>query len=61
MWPIRILAAAIFFAIMFGVDKLAHVAVAMGFIPWLLLMVGIVWVTIKIENHDRAVDGSPPY
>jgi hypothetical protein len=50
----RVLTTAIFFAS-------AHAAVAMGFIPLLVLMAGIFWVAIKIENHDRAIKGRPPY
>jgi hypothetical protein len=57
----RILTLILFFAMMFGVRQLAHAAVAAGFIPWFLLMVGIFWVGIKIENHDRALEGRLPY
>ena len=46
---------------MFGWYEVAHTVVAMGFVPWLLLMCGIFWVGLKIENHDRAVEGRPPY
>jgi hypothetical protein len=61
MIAIRIFCLVLFLAIMFGMYQLAHAAVAVGFIPWLALMVGIFWVGIKIENHDRAVEGRAPY
>jgi hypothetical protein len=58
----RVAVAIVFIAIMaLIVRPFVHFVVDLGFIPWLLMMGGIFWIGVKIENRDRAIDGSPPY
>ena len=38
-----------------------HAIVDLGYIPWFLMMVGIFWIGIRIENNDRKKDGREPY
>lgn len=60
-WTVRIILAGIFFAVMFGVKQVAHIAVDAGPLAWLALMGIIFWVGISIENSDRRKAGTPSY
>ena len=58
---IRVLAFAIFLAVMLGLREVIKAVVDLGFSPWLMMMVGIFWMGITIENGDRRRDGRAPY
>lgn len=60
-WTVRIVAAVLLAAIMFVMNKVAHLAVEAGFLAWLALMAGIFWLAFAIENKDRAAEERPRY
>jgi hypothetical protein len=57
----RVLAAALFTALMYGVNKLAHIVVDLGAVAWLVSMAALFWMGIAIENADRKLDGRALY
>jgi hypothetical protein len=59
MWTVRIILAALFFAVMTGWRIVVHPAVAAGPIPWLIMMGLILAAAIAIENARRAEDRLP--
>ena len=61
MWFTRLLAAAIFIAVMLTVREAAHAVVAVGFIAWAMAFTAILSTGVAIENHDRRRDGLPAY
>lgn len=61
MWTVRIILGVIFFAAMFGVREVAHIAVDAGPFAWLALMGAIFGVGIWMENRDRVAAGRPSY
>jgi hypothetical protein len=60
-WPIRIVLAGIFLAVMAGVRLGVHAAVDAGPIPWLLMMGGIFAAALAIENAGRRAEQRPLY
>ncbi len=57
----RLIAVVLFFVIMFFVRQIAHFVTDLGVLPWLLMMAGIFWIGIRIENKDRQACGETPY
>jgi hypothetical protein len=57
------LVTAITFALLFGLNRLAHWSwYNVGWLPTVILLYsGVIWLFLKIENHDRAMDGRAPY
>lgn len=59
--PVKIVAAIIFFALMYGVRKAAPAIVDLGVLPWFIALGAIFWLGIKIENRIRHARGDEPY
>jgi len=58
----RVVLTIVFIAVVaFIVKPFVHAVVDLGYIPWFLMMVGIFWIAIRIENNDRKKDGRIPY
>ena len=58
----RMVLTIVFIAVMALIVKpFVHAIVDLGYIPWFLMMVGIFWIGIRIENNDRKKDGREPY
>jgi hypothetical protein len=59
---VRVALTLVFIAVVALIVKPSvHAVVDLGYIPWFLMMVGIFWIGIKIENRDRRKDGWPRY
>ena len=58
---VRITAAVIFLAVMFGVRELAHAVTDLGAVAWGAAFAGIFWAGITLENWRRREAGLPDY
>jgi hypothetical protein len=59
LWATRIVALAIFLAIMYGVSELAHAVVARGFIAWLVAAAAVAAFIVWVDDWERQRDGRP--
>jgi hypothetical protein len=60
-WVFRIVFFGIFLALMAGYREVVHAVVDAGPIAWLLLMGGIFWIGLAIENAGRRAERRPLY
>jgi hypothetical protein len=60
-WPIRIVLAGIFLAVMAGARVVVHAAVDAGPVAWLIMMGSIFAAALAIENAGRKAEQPPPY
>lgn len=57
----RIVVVIIFIAVMSAIKPVVRAVAEMGFIAWLAMIGGILFVAILMENRKRATEGRVPY